>query len=211
MAITWNIFLIAFSGVLTASVATADTLGVFGPTYAISEEHLLKMIEARLRAKEQSGELARIQREIVERGKQAVLAPPALPLAAATSPRTYYFDPTYVLDRNILDASGRLLFAAGTRSNPLDIVPMTRRLLFFDGRDGRQVQLAERMGANVGVTSIKPILVGGTYLGLMRRWRVPVYYDQKGILVKRLRIERVPALVTQEGRRLRIDELVPGA
>jgi conjugal transfer pilus assembly protein TraW len=211
MAILWNALIAACSGVLIASLATADTLGVIGPTYAISEEHLLKMIEARLRAKEQSGELARIQREVVERGKQAVLAPPALPLAAVNTPRTYFFDPTYVLDKNILDASGRLLFAAGTRSNPLDIVPMTRRLLFFDGRDGRQVQLAERMGANAATNLIKPILVGGSYLNLMRRWRVPVYYDQQGILVKRLRIERVPALVTQEGRRLRIDELVPGA
>jgi conjugal transfer pilus assembly protein TraW len=191
-------------------MAHAESLGVIGPTYPIGEEHLLKMIEARLRAKEQSGELARIQGQIVERGRQAVLAPPALQLAAATAPRTYYVDPTYVLDRNIVDASGRLLFAAGTRANPLDIVTMGRRLLFFDGRDGRQVQMAERLGAGAQAITLKPILVGGSYLELMRRWKVPVYYDQKGILVKRLRIERVPALVSQEGRRLRIDELVPG-
>ena len=41
----------------------------------------------------------------------------------------------------------------------------------------------------------------------MRRWRRPVYYDQQGVLTTRLGIRQVPALVTQDGRRLRIDEL----
>jgi len=190
--------------------AGAESLGVVGPTYPIAEEHLLKMIEARLRAKEESGELARIQEQIVSRGKQAVLAPPPLQLPAVAVPRTFYVDPTYVLDRNIADGGGRLLFAAGTRANPLDIVSMSRRLFFFDGRDERQVAMAERL-AKGETAKTKPVLVGGSYLDLMRRWKVPVYYDQRGVLVKRLRIERVPALVSQEGRRLRVDELVPAS
>lgn len=197
------------SGIVCGNV-WAESLGVVGPTYPIAEEHLLKMIEARLRAKEQSGELARIQEQIVARGKQSVLAPPPLQLPVAAVPRTFYVDPTYVLDRNIADGGGRLLFAAGTRANPLDIVSMSRRLFFFDGRDERQVAMAERL-AKGETGRIKPVLVGGSYLDLMRRWKVPVYYDQRGVLVKRLRIERVPALVSQEGRRLRIDELVPAS
>lgn len=190
-------------------LAQGEPLGVIGPTYRIGEEHLIRMIEARLRAKEQSGELARIQNQMVERGRQAVLSPAPLQLPAATVPRTSYVDPTYILDKNIVDAGGRLLFAAGTRANPLDVVAMGRRLLFFDASDARQVQLAERLSAAPGGVPIKPVLVGGSYIDLMRRWKAPVYYDQRGLLVKRLRIERVPALVSQEGRRLRIDELVP--
>jgi len=190
--------------------ASAESLGVVGPTYPIAEEHLLQMIEARLRAKEKSGELARIQEQIVARGKLAVLTPPPLQLPVVAVPRTFYVDPTYVLDRNIADGGGRLLFTAGTRANPLDIVSMSRRLFFFDGRDERQVAMAERL-AKGETTRIKPVLVGGSYIDLMRRWKVPVYYDQRGVLVKRLRIERVPAMVSQEGRRLRVDELVPAS
>jgi conjugal transfer pilus assembly protein TraW len=200
--------LIALGGGIVCSNVRAESLGVVGPTYPIAEEHLLKMIETRLRAKEQSGELARIQEQIVARGKQAVLAPPPLQLPVVAVPRTFYVDPTYVLDRNIVDGSGRLLFAVGTRANPLDIVSMSRRLFFFDGRDERQVAMAERL-AKGETAKTKPVLVGGSYLELMRRWKVPVFYDQRGVLVKRLRIERVPALVSQEGRRLRVDELVP--
>ncbi|WP_395401120.1 type-F conjugative transfer system protein TraW [Pseudoduganella sp. UC29_106] len=203
------IFLLAALATFHAvSAARAESLGVIGPTYGIGEEHLLKMIEQRLRSKEQSGELARIQAQIVERGRQAVLAPAPLSLATTKVPRTYYYDPTYVLDRNIVDGGGRLLFATGTRANPLDIVTMSRRLLFFDARDGQQVALAARLMSSNDGAKVKPVLVGGSYLELMRLWRTPVYYDQKGLLVRRLRIERVPALVYQEGRKLRIDELV---
>ena len=54
---------------------------------------------------------------------------------------------------------------------------------------------------------VKPILVGGSYLDLMQSWRLPVYYDQQGLLTRRLGITQVPALVSQDGLRLRIDEL----
>jgi len=52
------------------------------------------------------------------------------------------------------------------------------------------------------------ILTGGSYLDLMRRWKRPVYYDQQGQLVEKFGIRHVPALVSQEGKRLRIDEIL---
>ena len=44
-------------------------------------------------------------------------------------------------------------------------------------------------------------------LELVKAWRVPVYYDQQGTLTRRFGIGQVPALVSQEGLRLRIDEV----
>ena len=54
---------------------------------------------------------------------------------------------------------------------------------------------------------VKPLLTGGSYLDLMQSWGVPIYYDQQGRLTQRLGIAQVPALVSQEGQRLRVDEL----
>ena len=51
------------------------------------------------------------------------------------------------------------------------------------------------------------VLVAGEPLNLMRKWKKQVYYDQGGILARRFAITQVPAIVRQEGRRLRIDEL----
>ena len=185
----------------------AMDLGVIGPTYEISEPHLLQMIEQRLRAKEHSGELGSLEAEARKRGIATVKNPPPVTgLRATDAVRTFYFDPSFTLDRNLLGPQGELLFAAGTRKNPLEVVSLSRHLLFFDARDPRQVGRARQLIA-LYQGRVKPILVGGAYLDLMQSWHVPVYYDQQGLLTRRLGITQVPALVSQEGLRLRIDEL----
>ena len=190
-----------------AGGARAMDLGVIGPTYEISEPHLLQMIEQRLREKERSGELGRLEAEARKRGIATVKNPPPVTgLRPTDTVRTFYFDPSFALDRNILGPQGELLFAAGTRKNPLEVVSLSRHLLFFDARDPRQVGRARQLIA-LYQGRVKPILVGGSYLDLMQSWHVPVYYDQQGLLTRRLGITQVPALVSQEGLRLRIDEL----
>ena len=54
---------------------------------------------------------------------------------------------------------------------------------------------------------VKPILIGGAPLKLMREWKREVFYDQGGALSKRFSIAQSPAVVTQEGKRLRVDEV----
>ena len=192
---------------LGATGARAMDLGVIGPTYEISEPHLLQMIEQRLRAKERSGELGRLEAQVRERGIATVKnPPPVIGLRPTDTMRTFYFDPSFTLDRNIFGPQGELLFAAGTRKNPLEVVSLSRHLLFFDARDPRQVGRARQLIA-LYQGRVKPILVGGSYLDLMQSWHVPVYYDQQGLLTRRLGITQVPALVSQDGLRLRIDEL----
>ena len=104
---------------LLPTLAGAADLGTLGPTYGIAEPHLLNFIEQRLRDKERSGELQRLMQEAQSRGIDAVKRPqPVAGLRATEGPRTFYVDPTFTLDRNVVDAQGRLLFAAGTRKNP---------------------------------------------------------------------------------------------
>jgi conjugal transfer pilus assembly protein TraW len=54
---------------------------------------------------------------------------------------------------------------------------------------------------------VKPILVGGEPLTLMREWKREVFYDQGGTLSKRFSITQSPAIVSQEGKRFRVDEI----
>jgi conjugal transfer pilus assembly protein TraW len=83
---------------------------------------------------------------------------------------------------------------------------MSKHLLFFDATDAQQVHHARALIDHYA-GRVKPILVAGSYLDLMKRWQIPVYYDQQALLTRKFGIERVPALVSQEGMRLRIDEL----
>ena len=192
---------------LLAPPVLAVDLGVIGPTYDIGEPHLLQMIEQRLREKARSGELMRLEEQARVRGIETVKHPPPVAgLHPTGTARTFYVDPSFTLDRNIVGPQGELLFAAGTRKNPLEVVSLSRHLLFFDARDPRQVGRARQLMASYP-GRVKPILVGGSYLELMKSWRIPVYYDQHGWLTHRLGIAQVPALVSQEGLRLRVDEL----
>lgn len=198
--------LVVFALAAHAGAGAAD-LGVIGPTHPIAEPHLLEDIERRLRDKQRSGELDRLVEAARQRGAAAVRTPlPVEGLRTTEHARTFHVDPSFTLDRNISDARGRLLFPAGTRKNPLDVVSLSRHLLFFDARDPRQVRQAHELKQRYG-GRVKPILTGGSYLELMKAWREPVYYDQAGALTRRLGIRQVPALVSQDGLRLRIDEL----
>lgn len=192
---------------LLPMAAHAKNLGVIGPTYPIAEPDFLEEIQAVLREKEASGELAKLR----EQAKQSVIArieqpAPVAGLARAKAPRTHYFDPSVSFSDPIVNDKGEVLIPAGTRANPLDTVTMTRRLLFFDGRDPEQVTRAKFVLDEMG-GAVKLVLTGGSTLDLMRAWQTQVYYDQSGRLVKQLGITQVPALVYQEGKRLRIDEV----
>ena len=190
-------------------IAHAEELGVVGPTYDIAEADLLEVIQSRLGRMEKSGDLARKQGEYRDRVVGAIEKPKPVPgLKATAAKRTYFIDPTWTLDRDIRGADGALLFARGLKVNPLDHVSLREKLVFFDGRDRRQVSFARQLLRNQD-RAVKPILVAGEPLNLMRDWKRQVFYDQGGTLVRRLGIHQVPAVVTQDGKRLRVDEVLP--
>lgn len=187
--------------------AQAANLGTIGPTYPVAEKNLLDVIMAQLRAKEASGELKRHEQEARDRAAYAVNNPrPVDGLRRARAARTFYFDPSFTLQSNVVDSTGAVLFPAGTRKNPLEVVSLSKHLLFFDARDPGQVTRARELIEHYQ-GKVKPILVGGSYLDLMKRWNKPVFYDQEGALVRKFGIAAVPAIVSQEGQRLRIDEV----
>ena len=200
--------MIAASVLLAGECAHARDLGVIGPVYTIAEPSLIEVIQAKLRAMQANGALARLQRESQARIRREVEQPtPVAGITKTTRARTFHFDPSIEVPLPITDAEGRVIVAPGTLVNPLDTVSLTRPLLFIDARDTAQLERAQRLLAE-RKGQMKLILTGGSYLDLMRRWKLAVFYDQQGHLTTQLGIRHVPALVTQDGNRLRIDELL---
>ncbi|HRH79585.1 MAG TPA: type-F conjugative transfer system protein TraW [Thiobacillaceae bacterium] len=195
---------------LTAPAHALD-LGRVGPVWPVAEPDLLALIQSRLEEKQRSGELARIQAEFEARSRRTLESPaPVAGLARTQTPRSFLFDPTVSAPDTVRDPEGKVLVAAGTRVNPLDYVGLSQPLIFFDARDRDQVKTALALRQrHRGRAHL--ILTGGSFIDFMRRHDLRVYYDQQGLLVRRLGIRQVPALVTQEGRMLRIDELKVGS
>jgi conjugal transfer pilus assembly protein TraW len=194
--------LLACLGVATP--ALARDYGQQGAVWPITEPDLLTQIHARLTKLEKTGETARLNQELERRTIARVNRPePVAGVGVASATRSWRFDPTITVERNIADDKGRVIIAAGTRVNPLDSVPLRSTLVFLDGDDPAQLTWAAR---RFGATRAKLILVRGAPLELMRARQRRFYFDQGGSLVKHFGIRAVPATVEQQGRVLMITE-----
>jgi len=191
------------------SYSLASDLGVVGPTYEIAERDLIEVMKDKFRRMERTGELVKVQENYKKQVLDAVEKPKPVPgIKNTETAQTYFVDPTWTLDRNVVDEKGNLLFPSGTKVNPLDYAPLTQQLLFFDQRERSQVAFAKRF-IEQSTARVKPILVGGEPLKLMRQWKREVYYDQGGVLSRAFLLKHSPAIVSQDGKRLRIDEIRP--
>ena len=185
------------------AVAHAKDLGVRGATWGIAEPDLLEEIEARLLEMQRSGELARFEAEARERARRTLEEPPPVPgIAPATRGRSRLFDPAIVVERDIRTPDGVLIAAAGTRIDPLERMPLTRDLLFVDGR--REAEVAWALSHD---RPAKIVLLAGRPLDLMRRHGRPFFFDTGGVLAARFGIAATPSLVEQAGTRLGIVEI----
>ena len=190
-----------------SSGAGADDLGVVGPTYEIVERDAIELITSKLKHMERSGELAQYQEDYKNRVINSIEHPRTLAGFKSTeTASTHYYDPSMVTGKDIVDAAGKVIYARGTRVNPLDYVGWNTYLLFVDGRDEKQLAFSKKVVASSD-RPVKVVLVAGEPMALMRKWKSTVYYDQGGKLTRRFAITQVPAIVRQEGKRLRIDEL----
>ena len=94
------------------------------------------------------------------------------------------------------------MWKAGTHVNPLEHTSLAAPMLFFDGSDESHLQWALAENA-----SSRLILTKGSPLQLEEKIERPVFFDQQALLTKKLKIQFIPARVTQEGVVLKIEEI----
>ena len=171
--------------------ASAEDLGVVGTTYEIAEHDLLQLMLSKLKHMEQAGELKTYQEDYKKRVISGIEHPKPLPgIKDTETAGTHYYDPSIVTDKDIVDATGRILFPRGTRVNPLDYVGWNTYLLFADGRDEKQLAYCKQIIATSD-RPVKLVLVAGEPMTLMRKWKFSVYFDQGGSLTRRFAITQV--------------------
>jgi len=216
------------------NTAKSKDLATHGHTFKIQEPDLLKQIEGKLHHLKTRGKLAELNEGIIKKTQKAIHTPhPVAGIVKATKPRVFYYDPSISIPYDLRDQTGRIFQKAGTKINPLKFRSLPSPLIFIDGNDETQVswvhktylstnQGKDQRRANENIpTPPKIILISGSPFELMERWNQlagsqligtplvghPVYFDQGGKLTKKLGIQHVPAVVTQENLRLRIEEV----
>ena len=186
--------------------AVARDHGVMGQTWPVIEPDLLTTIDTRLKTLEANGGITRMQNELKAKTEHRVRNPvPVSGIGATTSPREWLFDPSIVVQDDILDAKGNVIAARGTKVNPLGLIALKTDLVFVDGRDPEQLAWATKRWTT---TNAKIIFVAGSPFDRMGEYQRRFFFDQQGKLTGHFGIANVPAVVSQEGEALKVRELV---
>jgi conjugal transfer pilus assembly protein TraW len=195
---------IVVSLLLFLAGASAKSLGTIGATFPIAEADLLRVLENHLLRLQQQGEFDRLQFQFNHDFDQAMDRPPPVAgLSPAKESHTRLFDPSLPVT-NVFEP-GTALFAP--QMNPLDAVSLKEALLFYDADDPHQVRWAAETDQSLQGNT-KLILVGGSVESQKKRFQKPVYFDQGGRLKERFQLRHLPTLITQQGRFLKIQEVL---
>ena len=198
---------IIISALLLSINAKAKDFGVVGRTSEIKEVDAIEEIKGKLSDMEARGELdehnERMKKEVSDRIK----SPKSLNLGRAGEVREYEYDPILEVKEDLRDARGIVFHRKGTRVNPLNVVSMPYELIFFDGEDEDQLKYVIKKYEE---SEIKPklILTGGSPVRLEEEYKLDFYFDQEGEIIKKLGIKAVPAIVMQDGKVLKIREVM---
>ncbi len=190
-------FLLSQCFLLTAN---AQDLGVFGETFEVAEEDLLQHMMGKLKKMEKRGDLKIAQNKVQEEIRQNIAHPSAVQgITETEKEREFKFDPTITVTQDLADHNGNVFARAGEQFNPLDKVKMSP-MLFIDGENEKQItwalkKLSEKKMFRHDFAKI--VLVKGSPFDLQEKLDRQIFFDQRGLLTKKLGIEHVPAVVFQ--------------
>ena len=130
------------------------------------------------------------------------------PLPVAMADKIFMVDMTYILDIDISDPRGGILYPKGFSFNPLDYLNLSSILVVIDAGDRRQVDWF-KTSPYADDYRTRLLLAGGGYYDLAKELDRPVFYLMDTI-ARRLRLSAVPSVIRQEGNMLEVREvLVP--
>jgi len=194
---------------LQVKPGAARDYGAAGQSFPIIEPDLLATIEARLGQAQASGELERTNALFAKRVADRVRRPvPVRGVTPAQVARSWEYDPTIKLEKDISDQKGHLIAAAGQKLNPLEFVSVGQALVFIDGDNAEELNWATGRYTDLNA---KIIFVNGSPFEQMSARKRRFYFDQEGKLAGKFGIAHTPAIISQAGKVMRISETVlPG-
>ena len=194
---------------MSVSAVQAKTVAVVGEIFPVAEVSFLAFIESRLHQLEDTGEMQSIEKKMVLDASQHANHPSPVGLPRTDVSSTHYHTPSVVLSNDISDQFNRVLIPQGTSVNALEHLPNYQpHWVFFNADDVAQVRWVDQ--ALKEYPDAKVILTGGAIGPMERVLKREIFFDQGGRISHQLGINHVPAHVSREGLRLRIDELAIG-
>lgn len=184
---------------LIIGTSNAKDLGIYGHTFPILEKSLSQYLQDKIKNLSEKDRLD-IQKKIQDQYISKIKQPKALNLPEAKISRIFYYDPTIYSLTDIKNIEGEIVVPKGTSYNPLKTISLNENLLFFDGSNLKHLAWAKQ-------NSGKWILTKGKPIDLEESEKRAVFFDQMGKISNQLGILSIPARVSQEDLKLKIEEI----
>ncbi|MDD3816315.1 MAG: hypothetical protein PHZ02_16925 [Desulfocapsaceae bacterium] len=189
--------LILICGLLLASPVYAKNLGTIGTTYPIVEPDLVAEIKAGIDYEKLA--------KVMEEHRQNYQAKDIYALPTAKRARTFLVDMTYTLDHDIPGENGEIMYQRGLTWNPLDYVSLPDGLVVINSEDAKQVEWFEKSPYYKN-RQIKLLISAGFAAPLIKQLDRPVFYLTKTI-ADRLQLTAAPCVITQNGKKMMVQEV----
>lgn len=201
--------LIGVSFLFYTKEAYTKDLGKIGETYPIREMDMLDFIQARLKQMQQSGELEKINKQMMGMAKTRADRPISVKGISPTKTyKKWFIDPSISIKNDITDTKGKIIVKAGTVVNPLNHVSLKSTFIFYDGDNRGQVAWAMEQDKLLRERA-KLILINGSIVEQINLFKKKILFDQQGVLVNKFKIQHTPARAFQEGLQIKVEEVVP--
>lgn len=200
-----SIAIVALLSVSLNSATRARDHGVVGQVFPIVEPDLLATIEAKLQRLQAEGEIDRMNAAFAKRTEARVRRPkPVAGITPTSEARTWAYDPTITIERDVQDQKGNYIARRGQTVNPLDFTAVSQALVFVDGDNNAEMAWATTTYSDL---KAKIILVSGSPIDEMTQRQRRFYFDQEGRLTGKLGIRHTPAVAVQDGRVMKLSEI----
>lgn len=184
-------------------------LGRLGPVYDVVELDIIEVMKERFASIDWEERAAQARNRFWT--KQQFVD---LPAARTASVRR--IDPTVIVTEDVKNPRDETQFIAhaGERHNPLEKVPLTRRVIVFDARDPKQMQIVRDL-RNKPVAGKLDVFIT-TAIDRDRGWKQHAEISQEftsplyllnNDLKTMMRLRAVPSVVTADGKQLVIEEI----
>lgn len=195
------------TNLLIPLISQAKDLGVIGEIYPIVEVDFLTFIQNRIIALQRHGQFLTLQKSLQQQALHYRDRPmPVAEIYHAKKTKSWLFDPSIIINHDIVTPEGKVFINKGTRINPLVTISLTKTLILYDADDPMEVSWVKALDQKLKAKT-KLILVRGSVLSEEKHFKRVIYFDQNGVLTRHFQIKHVPALIEQEGLKLRITEV----
>jgi conjugal transfer pilus assembly protein TraW len=189
--------LLLFMSVL--STLNGKDFGAVGQTVPIKENDIIEVIKDRADCISDD-QKDKLQAKIRSHYEKKLKNPKPVPIPETVTYYAHSFDPTVTIGYDIKDHEGNVIVRKGTIYNPLMVQKLNKNLLIFNGEDKEQIEWAKSQD---GIW----VLVKGRPLDLEESEKIPVFFDQGGVLCHKFGVKSVPTKISQHEFLLKVESM----